>query len=105
MCSLFAHQPESDYEGQTRSLRIGGHCTSIRLEAAFWAVLEEMAAVEGTTLGRFVTTLYDEVLAHRGEVGNFSSLLRCACLVHLARAAGRDVGKGLVRAPFLAAAE
>ena len=105
MCSLFAHQPEADYEGQTRSLRIGGHCTSLRLEAAFWAVLEEMAAVEGSTVGRFVTTLHEEVLAHHGEVRNFSSLLRCACLVHLSRAAGRDVSGGLARAPFLAAAE
>ncbi len=105
MCSLFAHQPQADYEGQTRSLRIGGHGTSIRLEAAFWAVLEEMAANEGATLGKFVTALYGEVLAHHGEVRNFSSLLRCACLVHLARAAGRDVGGGLARPPFLMAAE
>ena len=105
MCSLFAHQPEADYEGQTRSLRIGGHCTSIRLEAAFWAVLEEMAAGEGATLGKFLTTLYGEVLAHHGEVRNFSSLLRCACLVHLSRAAGRDVRGGIARPPFLAAAE
>src|SRR5664279_2655818 len=27
MCRLFAHQPQRDYESQTRSLRIGGHCT------------------------------------------------------------------------------
>ena len=105
MCSLFAHQPEADYEGQTRSLRIGGHGTSIRLEAAFWTVLEEMASNEDATLGKFLTTLYGEVLAHHGEVRNFSSLLRCACLVHLSRAAGRDVSGGLVRQAFLAAAE
>ena len=105
MCSLFAHQPEADYEGQTRSLRIGGHGTSIRLEAAFWAVLEEIAEGEGTTLGRFITTLHDEVLAHHGEVRNFASLLRCACLAHLARAAGRPVGDGLARPRFLVAAE
>lgn len=105
MCNLFAHQPEADYEGQTRSLRIGGHCTSIRLEAAFWAVLEEVAETERMTLGRFLTTLHDEVLAHRGEVRNFSSLLRCACLVHLSRAAGREVGGGFVRTHLLTAAE
>ncbi len=105
MCSLFAHQPEADYEGHTRSLRIGGHCTSIRLEAAFWAVLEEMAAGEGSTLGRFLTTLYGEVLAHHGEVRNFWARRRCACGGHLARAAGRDVSGGLARSPFLEAAE
>ena len=105
MCSLFAHQPEADYEGQTRSLRIGGHGTSIRLEAAFWSVLEEMAEVEGTSLAKFLTVLYDEVLAHHGEVRNFSSLLRCACLVHLSRAAGREVAGGIARPSFLVAAE
>ena len=46
MCHLFAHQPQRDYESQTRSLRIGGHCTSIRLETAFWDTLEEIAARE-----------------------------------------------------------
>ena len=101
MCSLFAHQPEADYEGQTRSLRIGGHCTSIRLEAAFWAVLEEIAAGEGVSLAKFLTVLHGEVLVHHGEVRNFSSLLRCACLVHVARAAGRRERA----APFLVAAE
>ncbi len=105
MCSLFAHQPEADYECQTRSLRIGGHGTSIRLEAAFWAVLDEVAESEGVSLAKFLTVLYGEVLAHHGDVRNFSSLLRCSCLVHLARAAGRDVTGGFGRAPFLAAAE
>ncbi len=105
MCSLFAHQPEADYECQTRSLRIGGHGTSIRLEAAFWAVLEELAESEGSSLAKFLTVLYGEVLAHHGDVRNFSSLLRCACLVHLSRAAGRDVGAGFVRPPLLVAAE
>ena len=60
-----------------------------------------MAEVEGAVLGRFLTTLHDEVLAHRGEVRNFSSLLRCACLVHLSRAAT----PAAVHPPFLTAAE
>lgn len=105
MCSLFAHQPEADYACQTRSLRIGGHGTSIRLEAAFWAVLEEIAEGEGVSLGKFLTKLHGEVLDDRGEVRNFASLLRCACLVHLTRAAGRDPVGGLARPPLLVAAE
>ena len=104
MCSLFAHQPEADYESQTRSLRIGGHGTSIRLEAAFWAVLEEIAEGEGVSLAKFLTKLYAEVLAHHGEVRNFSSLLRCACLVHLTRGPGRNVG-GMAAQAFMVAAE
>ncbi len=46
MCRLFAHQPQEDYAYQTRSLRIGGHCTSIRLETAFWMALENLALHE-----------------------------------------------------------
>ncbi|NPU67384.1 ribbon-helix-helix domain-containing protein [Bradyrhizobium sp. 83012] len=86
MCRLFAHQPQRDYESQTRSLRIGGHSTSIRLEMAFWDTLEEIAAKEGMSVAKFVTTLYAEVLDHHGEVKNFASLLRCSCLIYRSKA-------------------
>ena len=85
MCRLFAHQPQRDYESQTRSLRIGGHCTSIRLEFAFWETLEEIAAKEGMSLAKFLTKLHSEVLDHHGEVNNFASLLRCSCLIYRSR--------------------
>jgi len=74
MCRLFAHQPQRDYESQTRSLRIGGHCTSIRLEMSFWDTLDEIAAKEGMSLAKFLTTLHNEVLDDHGEVNNFASL-------------------------------
>jgi predicted DNA-binding ribbon-helix-helix protein len=85
MCHLFAHQPERDYESQTRSLRIDGQGTSIRLEMAFWDTLEEIAAKEGMSLAKFLTTLHREVLEHHGEVNNFASLLRCSCLIYRSR--------------------
>ena len=87
MCHLFAHQPQRDYESQTRSLRMGRHCTSIRLEMSFWDTLEEIAAKEGMSLAKFLTTLHDEVLDHHGEVKNFASLLRCSCLIYRSRGA------------------
>ena len=85
MCQLFAHQPQRDYESQTRSLRIDGHCTSIRLEMAFWDTLEEIAAKEDMSLAKFLTKLHSEVLDHHGEVNNFASLLRCSCLIYRSR--------------------
>jgi predicted DNA-binding ribbon-helix-helix protein len=85
MCHLFAHQPQRDYESQTRSLRMGGHSTSIRLEMSFWDTLEEIAAKEGMSLAKFLTTLHNEVLDHHGEVKNFASLLRCSCLIYRSR--------------------
>ncbi len=87
MCHLFAHQPQRDYESQTRSLRIGGHCTSIRLEISFWDTLEEIAAKESMSLAKFLTTLHTEVLDHHGEVKNFASLLRCSCLIYRSKGA------------------
>ncbi|WP_083219079.1 ribbon-helix-helix domain-containing protein [Bradyrhizobium icense] len=82
MCNLFARQPQRNYESQTRSLRIEGHCTSIRLELAFWDTLEEIAAKERMSLAKFLTALHSEVLEHHGEVNNFTSLLRCCCLIY-----------------------
>ena len=83
MCQLFAAQRPETYASQTRSVRIGGHATSIRLEAVFWEILEELAQHQGLSLGKFVTMLHDEVLALHGEVHNFASLLRCSCIVYL----------------------
>jgi predicted DNA-binding ribbon-helix-helix protein len=85
MCRIFAGQPPEAYSYQTRSVRLGGHSTSIRLEAAFWSVLEEIAAAEDVSLAKFLTTLHDEVLEFRGEATNFTSLLRCACLTYVAQ--------------------
>jgi predicted DNA-binding ribbon-helix-helix protein len=83
MCRIFAGQLPDTYSYQTRSIRLAGHSTSIRLEAAFWTILEEIAAAESLSLPKFLTTLHDEVLEFGGETGNFTSLLRCACLTYV----------------------
>ena len=83
MCNLYASQEPETYAQETRAIRLNGHCTSVRLETAFWDILEEIAAAEGSTVGRFASTLHDEVVERRGEVGNFASLLRVACTVWL----------------------
>lgn len=90
MCSIFSGQDPQRYESETRSMRLHGHCTSIRLERAFWAVIDEIAALEGRSTPQFVAALHDEVLERQGEVRNFASLLRCACLVHLERSGVRS---------------
>jgi len=89
MCKMFSGQSPELYESHTRSIRLGGHATSIRLEAAFWSTLEEIASAQGVSLPRFLTKLHDEVLDFRGEITNFTSLLRCACLTYAAEAKGR----------------
>ncbi len=83
MCHIFAGQDPDSYACQTRSLRLNGQSTSIRLEETFWTLLEEIAASQEMTVPKFVSTLHDEVLEIHGEVRNFTSLLRCACTVYL----------------------
>ncbi|KPL52548.1 ribbon-helix-helix domain-containing protein [Prosthecomicrobium hirschii] len=90
MCQIFASLPPATYAFQTRSVRLGGHATSIRLELRFWQILEEIADQQGVTLPKFLTKLHDEILDRHGEVANFASLLRCACLTYLAEIRGRD---------------
>ncbi len=80
MCRVFAGQNPANYASETRSLRLMGHVTSVRLEARFWEVLEEIAEVQGMTMPRFLSLLYEEALEIHGEVSNFASLLRCCCL-------------------------
>lgn len=86
MCRIFAGQDPASYESITKSIRLGGHATSIRLEARFWEILTEVAAGQNLTLPRFLTTLYDEALEIHGHVANFASLLRVSCLVYLSTA-------------------
>lgn len=83
MCRIYAGQDPANYEPITRSIRISGATTSIRLEAGFWAILDELANGEGISTGRFITKLHDEVLHLQGEARNFSSLLRVTCLLYL----------------------
>jgi predicted DNA-binding ribbon-helix-helix protein len=86
MCHIFASQDPSGYEPETRRLRLNGQSTSIRLEAAFWRILDGIAEGEGYSTPGFISKLHDEVLSIHGEARNFTSLLRCTCLVHLAAA-------------------
>lgn len=83
MCQIFAGQPAERYQPITRRLRLNGQSTSIRLERSFWEILDEIAADEGFTTPAFISRLHAEVLELRGEVDNFTSLLRCVCLVRM----------------------
>jgi predicted DNA-binding ribbon-helix-helix protein len=83
MCNIFAGQDPASYACVTRSVRLSGHVTSIRLEAQFWSILDEIARHQGLSTPRFLGKLYDEALEIHGEVGNFTSLLRNACVIYL----------------------
>ncbi|SDG51791.1 Predicted DNA-binding protein, contains Ribbon-helix-helix (RHH) domain [Limimonas halophila] len=83
MCNVIAGQDPGSYAYKTRSVRLAGYATSIRLEAQFWEILDEIAAIQGMTTPRFLARLYEEALEIHGEVSNFTSLLRNACVLYL----------------------
>lgn len=87
MCNIFANQNPERYESQTRRLRLNGQSTSIRLENSFWEIVDELAEIEGVSSPVFISKLHSEVLELHGEVPNFTSLLRCACLIHMDKTA------------------
>ncbi|MFT3973399.1 MAG: ribbon-helix-helix domain-containing protein [Amaricoccus sp.] len=66
----------------SRSLRIGGHATSIQLEAAFWEVLDAMAARDGVTTPKLIAALHEELVEIEGGASNFASTLRTLCLLY-----------------------
>jgi predicted DNA-binding ribbon-helix-helix protein len=91
MCQIFASQPAASYAFETRSIRLNGQSTSIRLERIFWDMLDVIARDQGfASVPRFISTLHSEVLALRGETPNFTSHLRCICMVAMERGLSRD---------------
>ena len=83
MCEIFVKADPALYASRARSIRLHGAVTSIRLENLFWQVLEEIAARDAMSTGQLITKLYDELIASRGEVDNFTSFLRVCCLRYL----------------------
>ena len=83
MCQVFAGQDPARYASTTRSLRLNGQSTSIRLENAFWDILDQIAGADEMSTPAFLSRLHSEVLESREEPVNFTSLLRTACLVFI----------------------
>jgi predicted DNA-binding ribbon-helix-helix protein len=91
MCEIFISAEPSSYEGRTRSVRLHGVVTSIRLENLFWAVLEEIAERDSLGVVQLIERLYDELVVARGEVGNFASFLRVTALRYEALLAAQRI--------------
>jgi predicted DNA-binding ribbon-helix-helix protein len=85
MCEYFVKADPILYEQRTRTIRIHGVLTSIRLENMVWDILAEMAESEGCTTNSLIVQFHDEILVHRGEVPNFASFLRVTGMRFLRR--------------------
>lgn len=92
MCGIYSKADPIHYESRSRSVRIHGVVTSLRLENLFWEVLAEIARNDGLTTNQLIAKLYDEIIEYLGDVPNLASFLRVSCLRYLALAAGRETG-------------
>lgn len=79
MCQLFINADSRLWKSKTRSLRIDGVSTSIRIENFFWSTLEEIAARDRMSIGQLITKLYYESIDAEHDLGNFTSFLRVCC--------------------------
>ncbi len=83
MCKIFISADPDLYHCRSRSIRLSGFNTSIRLENQFWRVLEEIGLRDGLSVVQLITRLYDELSAAGGDCANFSSFLRVSCMRYL----------------------
>lgn len=79
MCELFIEADKGLWESQSKSLRINGMATSLRLEGFFWNILGEIAKRDGMTVNQLISKLYDELTQEGDSLDNFTSFLRVCC--------------------------
>ena len=84
MCKLFIQADSNLWVSSTRSLRIDGMVTSVRLENYFWTTLEEIAQRDSMNIPQMITRLYHESIDAGHDLGNFTSFLRVCCMRYLA---------------------
>ncbi|MEF7616240.1 ribbon-helix-helix domain-containing protein [Aquincola sp. MAHUQ-54] len=84
MCEIFIRADPESYESRTRSVRLHGVVTSLRLENLYWDVLAEIGQRDGMGVPQLLEKLYDELVRARGQVGNFASFLRVSALRYMA---------------------
>ena len=87
MCEIYVKADPILYELRTRSIRIHGIVTSIRLENLSWDILARIASRDGLTTNQLICQLYDEVIRQQGKVSNFCSFLRVSCMRFLSNVA------------------
>lgn len=93
MCQLFISADDSLWSSKTKSLRIQGVVTSIRLEVFFWDILEELSFRDQMTANQLITKLYLESLDADHDIGNFTSFLRVCCSRYLSLIADGDLSR------------
>lgn len=95
MCKLFVNANSNLWSCNTKSLRIKGLVTSIRLEVFFWDILEELSFRDDITVNQIITNLYLESLDAEHDIGNFTAFLRVCCSRYLSLMADGVITRGV----------
>jgi len=95
MCQLFIGADSELWSSHTRSLRIDGVVSSVRLEQFFWNALEEIAFRDDMTVNSLITKLYFESIDEGHDLGNFTSFLRVCCGRYFALMAQGELSSSL----------
>lgn len=66
----------------SRSVRLNGFATCLRLEQVYWDILAEMARVNCCSVNALLSYVDRQVHLRHGGVRNFSGLVRVVCVVH-----------------------
>jgi predicted DNA-binding ribbon-helix-helix protein len=73
---------------QSRSVRLNGLATCLRLEEVYWNILSEIARCNACSINAVLSYIDREVHLRYGGVKNFSGLIRVVCVAHLLKAEG-----------------
>ncbi|MGY2189139.1 hypothetical protein D3C87_1352260 [compost metagenome] len=75
----------------SRSVRLNGFATCLRLEQVYWDILGEIARLNGCSVSALLSHVDREVHLRHGGVKNFSGLVRVVCVVHSLKEGGCGV--------------
>ena len=66
----------------SRSVRLNGFATCMRLEQIYWDILAEIARINCCSVSALLSYVDREVHLRHGGVKNFSGLIRVVCVAH-----------------------
>lgn len=84
----------------SRSVRLNGFATCLRLEEVYWEVLSDISRLNDCSINTLLSYLDREVHLRYGGVRNFSGLVRVVCVMHLLKM-GHDSREGVQEQVFM----
>ncbi|MEQ7917731.1 ribbon-helix-helix domain-containing protein [Xanthomonas sp. WHRI 1810A] len=77
----------------SRSVRLNGLATCLRLEEVYWNILAEIARLNCCSVNSVLSYVDREVHLRHGGVKNFSGLIRVVCVAHVLKTDGLQLSK------------